>query len=77
MTETFSKNGEIGLRVIEKWCKGCVICVDMCPHDVLVMENGIVKVDDIEKCTACNICELHCPDFAIVVIDNRKKNKKK
>ncbi len=49
------------------WCKGCAICVEFCPHDVLAMEGGCVKVVDIDRCTACTLCELHCPDFAITV----------
>ncbi len=76
MTKSISKSG-IEIHINEAWCKGCVICVDVCPHDVLVMEEGIAKVKDIEKCTACNLCELECPDFAIVVIDNRKSKKEK
>jgi len=31
------------------------------------MEMFLVKVIDIDKCTACMACELRCPDFAIFV----------
>ena len=65
---------KIELLITEKWCKGCEICIEVCPHDVLMMENGIVKIKDLRACTACNMCELHCPDFAIQVIDSRKQN---
>jgi len=66
-------NKIVEIEINEKWCKGCEICVDVCPHDVLVMENGIAKVKDLESCTACNRCELQCPDFAIVVISPKQE----
>ena len=62
-------------RVIinETWCKGCEICVDICPLDVLVMEDFVARVKDIDQCTGCMMCELLCPDFAIVVHPAEKK----
>lgn len=51
----------------EKRCKGCEICVALCPAQVLVMNKFKASVVDIEKCTACMQCELRCPDFAINV----------
>ena len=37
---------------------------------------GDSHVAHIEDCTACMLCELRCPDFAIEVLDTRKKGKK-
>lgn len=48
-------------------CKGCVICVTLCPTGVLKMSKFKASVDDVEKCTVCMACELRCPDFAISV----------
>jgi len=31
------------------------------------MEGGYPVVMRLEACTACGICEVHCPDFAITV----------
>ena len=53
--------------VNESWCKSCEICVDICPRNVLIMKDFVAKVDDIDQCTGCMMCELLCPDFAIVV----------
>ena len=63
------------IDINEAWCKGCKICVDVCPRDVLVMENFVAKVVDLERCTACMLCEQLCPDFAIVVHSHKKDKK--
>jgi 2-oxoglutarate ferredoxin oxidoreductase subunit delta len=59
----------------ESWCKGCEICVDICPRKVLIMEDFVARVADIDQCTGCMMCELLCPDFAIVVHPAEKKKK--
>ncbi len=52
-----------------KMCKGCSICVDFCPTNVLEMAGPIVVVRDLDACTRCQLCDLRCPDFAIQVFD--------
>ena len=51
-----------------EWCKGCDICVKVCPERCLIL-NAEQKVElvDSEACTGCRICEWLCPDFAIDV----------
>ena len=55
------------VEVIERYCKGCNICVEFCPTKVLEMDLFTVKVVKPEACIACMQCELRCPDFAIKV----------
>ncbi len=56
------------------WCKkGCGLCIEHCPTDVLVLEDGKSKVDSLEDCIQCQLCEHICPDFAITVDDLGKK----
>ncbi len=59
---------EIELEIVEAWCKGCDICVKMCPERCLRL-NGtqVAELTDPEACTGCGICEWLCPDFAIAV----------
>ncbi len=60
--------GEV--HVFDNWCKGCGLCIEFCPHGVLVLGLNIrPKAIYPEKCTACRWCELHCPDFAIFITD--------
>ncbi|UCE59706.1 MAG: 4Fe-4S binding protein [Phycisphaerales bacterium] len=53
-------------------CKGCCYCVEFCPMHVLIMSSKFnakghhyPEVDPDGKCTACDLCGMFCPDFAI------------
>ena len=55
-------------KITAPWCKGCDICVKMCPERCLVLDHDQVAVlKDPDACTGCRICEWLCPDFAISV----------
>ncbi len=57
------------LEITEAWCKGCDICVKMCPERCLTLNaRHIVELADPAACTACRLCEWLCPDFAIRVL---------
>ena len=59
---------EIELEIVAEWCKGCDICVKMCPERCLALDEvGIVELTEPDACTGCRICEMLCPDFAIAV----------
>jgi indolepyruvate ferredoxin oxidoreductase beta subunit len=56
------------LEIEAAWCKGCDICVKLCPERCLALdERQVVRVADPRSCTGCRICEWLCPDFAIRV----------
>ena len=62
--------GKNKVTVYPDWCKGCGICVEFCPGKVLELSTqGKAEVKREEDCIRCGFCELHCPDFAIVVSD--------
>jgi len=50
------------------WCKRCGNCVAFCPRQALEADEwGYPRLADPERCTACGLCEMLCPDFAITV----------
>jgi 2-oxoglutarate ferredoxin oxidoreductase subunit delta len=57
------------------FCKGCGLCVDACPQDIMVLDREIItqkgyhpaKCIDQDKCTGCISCALMCPDVAITI----------
>ncbi len=57
--------------IVDAWCKGedCAICVRACPEYVLGFEPDARPVRAVrpDACTACMLCEILCPDFAITV----------
>jgi 2-oxoglutarate ferredoxin oxidoreductase subunit delta len=72
------------ITILEEFCKGCQICVEVCPTDVLKMESvgtrwqgSVAVVADADACIACMLCDIQCPDFAIEVLKGDKKKKKK
>ena len=57
------------LEITEAWCKGCDICVKMCPERCLRLNaRRVAEVANPAACTACRRCEWLCPDFAIRVL---------
>ncbi len=58
----------------ERLCKGCGLCVHVCPHTVLEMGNrrnakgyALVEIVHPDACRPCLLCEINCPDLALCV----------
>ncbi len=64
------------VEIYRGWCKKCDICIAFCPQKVLEAdEESYPTVVSPEKCTGCLLCEMRCPDFAIVVNKDEESRK--
>lgn len=55
------------LSVNTERCIGCGMCIEVCPHDVFLIENRKVKIIDKDACMECGACNKNCPVGAIEV----------
>lgn len=56
------------LEITDDWCKGCDICVKMCPERCLRLNDQLIaELAEPDQCTGCRMCEWLCPDFAIKI----------
>lgn len=71
-----------GMILIEEdRCKGCGLCVEFCPQDMLGMAEGRfnaigyppVEIIKDDACTGCELCAVMCPDVVFTVYRQRKK----
>lgn len=70
------QNEKTKITVKENWCKACGICITYCPKNVLVEnDKGRPIAKNIDDCIQCMLCELRCPDFAIMVEKKEKTEK--
>ena len=46
-------------------CKGCELCISVCPKNILAIDDTEVSVVNEDECIACASCGLMCPDGAI------------
>ncbi|MFW5731462.1 MAG: 4Fe-4S binding protein [Desulfonatronovibrionaceae bacterium] len=65
----------------EERCKGCLLCTQVCPTEILVQSERFnkqgykvvsVKDGDMQSCKGCAFCAEICPDEAIIVYRSGK-----
>jgi ferredoxin len=63
---SYLKNGQ-SLSVCDKSCVGCGACLEVCPHGVLELKDGVATVAKRSLCMECGACARNCPAGAISV----------
>jgi len=56
-------------------CKGCELCIGVCPQHCLALDTTIVnglgyhpiRLTDAAACTSCALCARVCPDVVFTV----------
>lgn len=48
-------------------CVGCGMCLIVCPHAVLGMNNGHARIENRDACMECGACARNCPTEAVTV----------
>lgn len=73
-----------GMRALEAFapldiavdrCKGCGLCIAVCPKGILELDTSIVnelgyhpiRLTDAAACTSCALCARVCPDTVFAV----------
>jgi len=59
------------VRIEEQYCRGCRICVDICPTEVFTFneENAQAQVASQDDCIGCLSCSYLCPSGAITHLE--------
>ena len=63
------------LDIASDRCKGCGLCIDVCPKHVLALDESVVnelgyhpvRLIDAARCTSCALCARICPDVVFTV----------
>jgi len=58
----------VSLKVDADRCTGCGQCLEVCPHEVLAMNERHVKIVNRDACMECGACSRNCP-FGAVSVD--------
>jgi len=57
----------VTLNLDREKCVGCGICLIVCPHEVLSMNNGHAMIQNRDRCMECGACSRNCPSEAVTV----------
>jgi len=62
------------MTVDPNYCKGCGLCIAACPKKIIRFSENInakgynyAECFEQEKCIACKMCYVTCPDVAITI----------
>ena len=56
------------LKIDTDKCVGCGVCVDVCPHGAISVQNSTAMIDQ-KLCRQCENCAVICPTRAIYAVE--------
>ena len=57
----------VTLQLDRERCVGCGTCATVCPHPVLELEGGKMRIVNRDRCMECGACATNCAVQAITV----------
>ena len=65
----------VTLTIDEEKCKGCGLCIEVCPKKILVLSDEKINqqgyhpvtVTDLHSCVACASCAKICPVIVFTI----------
>lgn len=72
-----AENGQIAekehiVRIDEKTCIGCTLCIQACPVDAILGSAKLMHTVIESECTGCNLCIEPCPVDCIDIVEVEK-----
>lgn len=79
MKTSLKKKTTKEIRVDDKYCKGCFLCIHVCPKKVFSRGDKrsragypMPQVTNLDGCISCMLCEMTCPDMALTVVEETR-----
>jgi NAD-dependent dihydropyrimidine dehydrogenase PreA subunit len=57
----------VTLKLDLEKCTGCGVCTQVCPHQVLALQDKKAVIIDLDHCMECGACSLNCAFSALTV----------
>jgi len=57
----------VTLALDQEKCVGCGTRTVVCPHEVILLDNGKARIEHRDACMECGACAQNCPNAALSV----------
>ncbi len=57
----------VTLQLNRDKCTGCMMCINVCPHEVFQFKDKKAFIQNKDLCMECGACAKNCPEGAISV----------
>lgn len=57
----------VTLAFDQEKCVGCGMCTVVCPHEVILLDDGKARIANRDACMECGACAQNCPTEALSV----------